>query len=150
MEKKEEAAQAATSGFDLSEAFGTSEVAEVDGVWCSLDADDAAALKVARLGNPEAQRAYRKIPREMRRRIEDGTLGNEQSIAFLADFLSRNILRDWRGLALAGKDLPKYTLEEGARQLKHKVHGRRFRDKVWELASDEDRFNVGESVDRKN
>ncbi len=131
-------------GFDLEEEFGSNERAEIDGVWVSLGED--AGIKVARLGNPDAQRAYRKIPRPIRRQIEEGTMGNEQSEKFLTRFMSEHVLKDWKGLSENGKSLPNYTSEVGAKQLKR----RRFRDRVWEASLDEDLFNVELEDDAKN
>jgi len=126
-------------GFDLGEELGSNEVAEVEGVWIPLG--DGGSIKVARLGNKEAQAAYRKIPREMRRLIETGKMDNKQAINFLASFLSGNILKDWKGLVDKGKSLPKYSPEEGAKMMKKY---RRFREKVWELSAEDDNFNVDE------
>ena len=134
-----------SSSFDLSDAFGTSAKAEVEGVWVGLGGE--AGIKVARLGNPEAQKAYRKIPRNLRRQIEDTTLGDNESVKFLANFLSENILKDWKGLSDGGKNLPTYSASEGAKMLRKL---RRFRDRVWEVSMDEDLFNVEEEEDRKN
>ncbi len=131
--------------FDLDEEFGSNERAEIDGVWVSLGED--AGVKVSRLGNPEAQRAYRKIPRAIRKSIEDGSMGNKQAILFLAKFMAEHILQDWKGLSSKGKSLPSYTSERGK---EHMVEFRRFRDKVWEISVDEDLYNVELEEDVKN
>ncbi len=130
---------------ELREEFGSNETAEVDGVWQELGED--AGVKVARLGNPEAQNAYRRIPRPMRRQIEAGTLANKQSLEFLSKFLADHILKDWRGFVDNGKPVPSYTPEEGKKYL---TKYRRFRDKVWEISMDEDFFNTEEAEDTKN
>ena len=75
-------------------------------------------------------------------------MGDKQAIQFMAKFLSEHILKDWKGLASKGKSLPNYTTEEGK---KHLIEFRRFRDRVWEIAADDDLFNVGElEEDAKN
>ncbi len=131
--------------FNLKEGFGSNETAEVEGVWVELGEDGA--VKVAKLSNQEAQRAYRRIPRAIRRQIEDGVMSNLQSKQFLAKFMSENILRDWRNLIDGKTKLPKYTPEEGMKKLlKHP----RFRDRVWELSIDDDLFNIDEEEDLKN
>ena len=127
------------SFFNLDEEFGSSEKAEVEGVWVYLG--ESAQVKVARLANKEAQKAYRKIPKAIRRQIEEGNMSNIQSARFLSKFMASYILRDWKELADAGKLLPTYTTEEGAKFL---VKYRRFRDRIWEIANDDDLFNVGE------
>lgn len=127
------------SFFDLNEEFGSNPVAEVEGVWSYLG--ETAKIKVARLGNIEAQKAYRKIPKQVRDQIEKGNMGNKQAIQFLSKFLATHILKDWSGLADAGKSLPAYNPEAGAEYL---LKYRRFRDRVWEIAIDDDLYNVKE------
>ncbi len=131
--------------FDLAEEFGTNEVAEVEGVWVSLGED--ARIKVARLGNPEAQRAYKRIPRAMRVLIEGGNMGNKDALEFLAKFCADHLVKDWDGLSDDGKSV-KYSREAAFTMMKKH---RRFLDKVWELSLDADLFNTGELVeDAKN
>ena len=125
--------------FDLNEEFGSNETAEVEGVWSYLG--ETAKIRVARLGNIEAQKAYRKIPAAIRSQIEKGNMGNKQAVQFLAKFLATHILKDWSGLADKGKSLPSYNVEAGVEYL---LKYRRFRDRVWETAVDDDLFNVGE------
>ncbi len=130
--------------FDLDEEFGSNERAEIEGVWVPLGED--AGVKVARMGNPEAQRAYKKIPYAIRREIEGGAMGSKQAVQFLSRFMADQILKDWRGLAEKGKSLPSYTPEHGAKQLKR----RRFRDRVWEISTDDALYNVELEDDVKN
>ncbi len=132
-------------GLDLDEEFGSNERAEIEGVWISLGED--AGVKVARLGNPEAQKAYRKIPKAIRRQIEEGTMGNKQALQFLSRFMADFILKDWRGLSHKGKPLPAYTPEHGATHMKE---FRRFRDRVWDISVDDDLYNVELEDDVKN
>lgn len=127
------------SFFDLSDEFGSNEAAEVEGVWVYLG--ESAQVKVARLANKEAQKAYRKIPKAIRRQIEEGNMGNVQSAQFLSKFMSAHILKGWKGLADKGSMLTAYNSEEGAKFL---LKYRRFRDRIWEIANDDDLFNVGE------
>lgn len=132
--------------FDLQEEFGSDEKAEREGVW--IDLSDESAVKVARLGNADAQKAYRKIPRAIRRNVEEGTMGNKQAIQFIAKFMAQHILKDWKDLVVGGEVLPKYNEELGTKYL---VKFRRFRDKIWDISMDDDLFNVGElEEDAKN
>lgn len=128
--------------FDLNEEFGSNETAEVEGVWSYLG--ETAKIRVARLGNIEAQKAYRKIPKAVRSQIESGNMGNRQAVQFLSKFLATHILKDWSGLADKGKPLPKYDTDAGVDYL---LKYRRFRDRVWEIAVDDDLFNVSEVED---
>lgn len=132
-------------GLDLSDAFGTNPLAEVQGVWKELGG--GAAIKVARLGNKEATRAYRKLPKVHRSNFEEGVLDNAQTEAFIADFVAKHILRDWRGLADQGKPLPAYDPGAGKKFL---IKYRRFREKVWEIATDDSMFNIEVEEDAKN
>ena len=127
-------------GLDLSEEFGSNKTAEKEGVWVSLG--EEAEVKVARLGNPDAARAYRKIPRSIRRQIEEGTMSNTQAEQFLAEFIARHILKDWKGLMDAGKALSVCTAESAKTFL---MKYRRFRERIWEIANDEDLFNVSDA-----
>lgn len=132
-------------GLDLSDKFGSNPKAEIEGVWQELGG--GAAVKVARLGNKEARRAYRKIPKPIRNAIEDGSMDDSQAEGFLANYLAENILKDWRGLSDGGKDLPSYDPVVGANFLKR---FRRFRERIWELSADDDLFNVEAEEDAKN
>lgn len=128
----------------LSEDFGSNETASTEGVWLSLGGE--AEVLVARLGNREAQRAYKKMPAAIRRQLEDGLMGNDQATDFLCKFMSDHLLKDWKNLADSDK-LIKYSPEAAHKMLKKY---RRFRDRIWELANDEDLFNVEVAEDRKN
>ncbi len=134
-----------SEGLDLGEKYGSNPKAEIDGVWQELG--DGAAVKVARLGNKEAAKAYRKIPKAVRNMVDEGTMQGTHAEAFLAGYLAENILKDWRGLAVDGVDLPAYSNVEGK---KFMVRFRRFRERIWELSADDDLFNVEAEDDAKN
>ena len=130
---------------DLSEAFGSNEKAEIAGVWIPLGS--GAEIRIARLGNPEAQRAYRTLPVRIRRSIEQGLLDEKESLDFLNNFIITNIIKDWKGLVDGGKVM-KFSTENALKMLKKH---RRFRDRIWELANDDEIFNVDElEEDSKN
>ncbi len=138
---------------DIGAEFGSSETASVDGVWVPLGGD--AEIKVSRLGNPSAQKAYRQIPRPLRRQIEDGTFSNEQSNNFLSNFMADHLVKDWRNIvekvvdSKGNESLKKVPFSiENAKKMFKKF--RRFRDRIWEIASDEDIFNTGVEEDSKN
>ena len=132
-------------GLDLGDKFGTNPKAEIEGVWQELGG--GAAVKVARLGNKEAAKAYRKIPKAVRNMVDEGTMEGTQAESFLAGYLAENILKDWRGLAVEGVDLPSYSAVEGK---KFMLRFRRFRERIWELSADDDLFNVEAEEDAKN
>ena len=132
-------------GLDLGDKFGSNPKAEIDGVWHELG--DGAAVKVARIGNKEAAKAYRKLPKAVKNALDEGTLEEGQAKNFIAKFLADHILKDWRGLADNGLTLPEYDAEQGK---KFMLKYRRFRDRVWELGQDDDLFNVESEDDAKN
>ncbi|KKL83240.1 hypothetical protein LCGC14_1976750, partial [marine sediment metagenome] len=82
----------------------------------------------------------------IRRQLENGLMGNDQATDFLCKFMSDHLLKDWKNLADSDK-LIKYSPEAAHKMLKKY---RRFRDRIWELANDEDLFNVEVAEDRKN
>jgi hypothetical protein len=130
---------------DLADAFGSSESAETEGIWASLG--DDAEVRVARLGNPEAQRAYRRMPKAIRRQLEEGLMSEKHAVDFLVRFIAQHLLKDWKGIEEGGKPL---AFSQANAERKLRQH-RRFRDKVWELSTDEDLFNIGEwEEDAKN
>ena len=124
---------------DLAKEFGSNEKAEIEGVKVFIG--EGGWVKVARLGNPETQKAYRRIPRGVRRQIEEGTMTDAQSTQFLSKFLADHVLKAWGGLEHKGKSLGSYTSEKGYKTM---MAERRFRDKVWELSNDDELFNVGD------
>ena len=132
-------------GLDLSDKYGTNPKAEITGVWQELGS--GAAIKIARLGNKEAAKAYKKIPKHIRNMVDEGTLEGTDAEAFLAGYLASNILKDWRGLVDKGEALPVYSTDAGK---KFMMKYRRFRERVWELAADDDLFNVEAEEDAKN
>ncbi len=123
-------------GMDFGETFGSDQAASEEGVWISLGGD--ASIKVARLGNPVAARAYLKIPRALRVQMESTVLANKQSDDFLAKFMGEHILKGWKGMSDGGKDLS-FTEAAGIKMLKKH---RRFRNRIWNLGDDEDNFNI--------
>lgn len=132
-------------GLDLSTAFGSNERAEIEGVKVPLGG--GAWVQIARLGNPEAQRAYRALPARVRRAIEAGLMEDEEAIVFLNTFLANNIVKDWGELADGGKPI-KFSLENAAKMLKKH---RRFRERCWEISTDDELFNIGDlEEDAKN
>lgn len=138
--------------FDFDDAFGSNETAEIDGVWSSLG--DGARVKVARLGNPKAQAAYRRLPPTIKRQLEEGTLGETEIKNFLVKFVANNLLKDFEGIGRKEKskndktklvEVP-YTIDNALILLAD----RRFRDRIWDLASDDALFNVGDEETVKN
>jgi len=131
--------------FDLSDSFGSNPRASIEGVWVQLGG--GAAVKVARLGNKAAKKAYRKIPKASRTAFEEGTVDETTGENFICQFLAQHILKNWKGFADKGTALGDYDEMKGKKFL---MKYRRFRERIWELAGDEDLFNVEAEEDAKN
>ena len=124
---------------DFSAIFGSNETAGIEGVAVPLGG--GTEITVARLGNVKAQEAYRALPEVTRRMIEEGLMEDEEAVEFLSKFMVDHLLKGWKGFNDDGKPLP-FSHKNASRMLKKH---RRFRNRIWDLASDEKIFNVPES-----
>lgn len=119
--------------------FDVNQNLETEGVWENLG--DGAWLLVARAGNENFNSEYNKIPRTVRRKIENPPKGSEHMRdEKICELMAKTILLDWRGLADEGKEV-KYS-QENAKKLLIKYP--EFRDFVFQLSNDPNRF-LGES-----
>ena len=127
---------------DLRE-FKTDKSKEEDGVWESLG--DECSVKVARYGNPAMLRAYRKYPRVLRQRLENGQVDDDKSAAVMAEVMADTVLLDWKGLKEDKKNVP-YNRENCIRVLKEYPD---FRGMVFEIANEAQLYHeegVGETA----
>lgn len=118
-----------TKGFDLSN-FKIDKEKEIEGVW--EDIGNGAKLLIARAGNKAFQKEYSKVPRGIRRMMENGTLDETENDDIICDVLSKTLLLDWKNILDEGKAF-KYS-QENAKTflLKYPV----FRETVWDMAND--------------
>lgn len=115
--------------------FDVNQNLETEGVWENLG--DGAWLLVARAGNDNFSAEYNKIPRTVRRKIENPPKGSEHfRDEKICELMANTILLDWRGLADEGKEV-KYS-KENAKKLLLKYP--EFRDFVFQLSNDPNRF----------
>ena len=126
--------------FDLKAQFGTDAELEVEGVWEDLgeaeEGRDPPGVLIARVGNKAYTKEYQKVPRGIRRQMENGTLPDGMGDQVVCKLLAKTILLNWRGLADGGKELD-YNYENAtAHLLKYKD----FRELVWEIGNDQARF----------
>jgi len=115
--------------------FDVNQNLETEGVWENLG--DGAWLLVARAGNDNFNNEYNKIPRTVRRKIENPPKGSEHMRdEKICELMAKTILLDWRGLADEGKEV-KYSQENAKKLL---VKYPEFRDFVFQLSNDPNRF----------
>ena len=110
--------------------FKTDKVKEKEGVW--EDLGDGCSMLIARYGNPAMIRAYRKYPRMIRRRLENGDVADDKSAKIMAGVMADTILLEWKGLKEDGKNVP-YNKENCVRIL---VEYPDVREMVFEIANE--------------
>ncbi len=120
---------------DLDKQYKTSPDLEEHGVW--EEVGDGAKLLVARTNNPAYVRAYRRIPRGIRRQFEAGTLSESMSDGIICGIMAKTVLLDFKNLAIGGKAL-KYS-EEAAKKILADYPD--FRELVWQIANETQRFH---------
>lgn len=119
---------------DLSKSdFNTDSNKETDGVWENIK---GAWFKIARAGNDNWDREYKRIPRRKRQQLENEELSDQESDELICSILAKTILVDWQGVADAGKEIP-YSVEN-AKKLLMKYPD--FRAAIMECARDQKRF----------
>ena len=123
---------------DIRKMFGTNKNAEIDGVW--QDIGEKVKVKVARIGNPQYQKAFRKITKPHKQALRRGSLNDEVADKLLIKAMAKSILLDWSGLEEDGKPVP-YSYENAVRLL---TDYRDFRDDVSDFANDMESFRAEE------
>lgn len=121
---------------DLNKSqFDVDQNLETQGVW--EDIGDGAWLLVARAGNDNWNAEYQRMPRTIRRKIENPPKGAEGfRDEKICELMANTILLDWKGLADEGKEI-RYS-KENAKKLLLKYP--EFRDFVFQLSNDSNRF----------
>lgn len=132
------------SGFDFRK-FATDQKKEVEGTW--EDIGGGAALLIARAGNSKFQEEYAKIPKGVRRMLENNTIETKSADELICGILARTILLDWKNMLLDGEPV-KYS-EDTAKEMLLTYPD--FRNMVWEFSNDFQRFHEeGKKEDAKN
>jgi len=114
---------------DLKKEYGTNKKSEVDGVW--EDFGGGTTVLIARIGNENYQKVFRRISKPYQNAIRRGTLGNDKAEDLLIQAMADCIVLDWKGLKEDDKPV-KFSKEECVRVLKEYKD---FRDHVSELAN---------------
>ena len=126
--------------FDRKEQFGTNVELEIEGVWEDLgeavNGESPPGLLVARVGNKAYLKEYQKVPRGIRRQLDQGTLPEGMGETIVNKLLAKTILLDWRGIADGG-EVVEYSYDNALA----KLNGYKdFREFVWEIGNDQARF----------
>jgi len=115
---------------DIKKLFGTNKESEIEGIW--NDMGDGIEVLVARIGNPEYQKAFQAISKPHRRAIRRGTLNDEVAEKLLVKAMAKTILLDWKGIEEDGAPIP-YSYENAMRIL---MEYKDFRDYVSDIANE--------------
>ena len=123
---------------DVRKIFGTDKQAEIEGKW--NDIGDDIKLLIARIGNPEYQKAFQKISKPHRRAIRRGTLNDEVAEKLLVKAMAQTILLDWEGLEEDGVPVP-YSTDNAIRIL---MEYKDLRDYVSDIANEMEGYRADE------
>lgn len=80
----------------------TSKTKEAEGVWQPMG--EGCEFKIARWGNPAAQRRFQDLTRPYRRQLESGRMDPKKQAEILCRVEAETILLDWRGLTETPED----------------------------------------------
>ena len=119
---------------DLRKEYGTDKNKELTGVW--EDFGNGCTVLIARIGNENYAKVFRRISKPYQNAIRRQSLGNEKADELLIQAMAECIVLDWKGLKEDGKTI-KYSKEECVRILKEYKD---FRDQVSELATSMELF----------
>ncbi len=130
---------------DLDKQYKTNPELEEHGVW--EDVGDGAQLLIARVNNPAYVRAYRRVPRGIRRQFEAGTLPDDRSDDIICNVMAETVLLDFKNLSIKGKAI-KYSQDMAKQTL---IDYPDFRELVWQIANETQRYHEdGVEEDAKN
>lgn len=82
--------------------------AAAGGVW--VDYDDGISFRIARANHPAYRNAVKRMHKQHKRQIDNGTMSDELSEKLLAELMAQHILVDWKGLKNGGKAF-QYSVE---------------------------------------
>lgn len=130
-----------TKTIDIGQEFDFDPKTEVEGVWFVIRGD--ARVLVAAWENPNFVRAFRRLPRDVRRRADSGRLSEDEDRNYMGGIMAQTILLGWENLT--EKDQPlKYSRENAFKKLQEHPKFYRY---VIECAQTEQAFLVSEHED---
>lgn len=131
---------------DLTE-YETDSGLETDGVWVDIGDADGTQLLIARIGNPNFNRALRAKMKPFRNLIQRDKLPAETQEKMLTEVMAEHTLLDWKNLKHKGK-VVKYST---AKALSLMIDIKDFRELVTEIANSMETFRREElEEDSKN
>lgn len=127
--------------FDLAREYKFNEKAEIEGLWESLGAE--AQILVAAWNNPNYEKAFIDLPKNVVRRMNRGKLTEKEDHDIMVKIIADTILLDWKNLTDEGKVI-KYSKAAAIKMLDKYS---RFYRTVVEIAHDESRYQEEELED---
>jgi hypothetical protein len=82
--------------------------AAAGGVW--IDYDGNISFKIARANHPAYRSAVKRMHKQHKRELEQGTMSDELSEKLLCELMAQHLLLDWKGMKNAGKKF-EYSVE---------------------------------------
>lgn len=116
---------------DLKKSFGSDEKVETDGVWEEIQ--DGARVLVARVRNKNWRREARRLPRSIRRQMQDDVLPEGVMDEITAELMAKTVFLDFDGLAIENVTLENTDWKFRKQLL---IDFPDFRERVFEIAND--------------
>jgi hypothetical protein len=121
---------------DLKKEYATDKKAEIEGI--EKDFGNGCFIKIARIGNSEYKKAFRKITKPYEKAIRRGNVSEDLADKFMIEALSKTIVLGWRGMQEDGKDVP-YSVDECTRILTEYPD---LREQIYEIANEMESFKI--------
>jgi len=121
---------------DIKKAFATDKEKEKNGVW--LDVGPNCKTLIARVGNPNYLREFKRLTKVHTQSIRRGIMEEEVADAILIKVMAKTILLDWEGMEEDGEPIP-YSVDAAIRLL---TMYKDFRDLISEISNTMDAYKV--------
>lgn len=128
---------------DLEKEFGTDKKKEQEGTWLPLEIGKSGEVLIARIQNVNWRRLARKLPKSIRKQMNDDLLPEGTLDEITAEMMSKTIVLGWRGLTINGQEV-EYSPETCMEIL---LKYPDFRIRLYDMASDMENFRVKELTD---
>ena len=128
---------------DLDKEFGTDKKREVEGTWIPLEVGKSGEVLIARIQNVNWRRLARKLPKSIRRQMNDDLLPEGTLDEITAELMAKSIILGWKGLTIGGQEVIYST--ETCMEILLKYPD--FRTRLYDMASDIENFRVEQVSD---
>lgn len=128
---------------DLEKEYGTDKKLEEEGIWLPLEVGRDGEVLLARIQNVNWRRLARKLPKQIRKQMNDDLLPEGTMDEITAELMSKTIVLGWRGLTINGAEV-EYSQE---RCMEILLKYPDFRSRLYEMASDMENFRVRRNTD---